>query len=173
MAEYKSIETERLLLTPASEADASFFLELMNTPSYLQHIGDRNIWSEQDAKDYILLKMLPQLYRLGFSNYTVARKEDNRKIGSCGLFLRDGFENPDIGFAFLTEYMQMGYAFEAASALIKVALNDFGIKTICAYTTKRNLPSQKLILKLGLHPDGRTTIPNDNEELLAYKVEIS
>ena len=171
MAEYKSIETERLLLTPASEADAAFFLELMNTPSYLQHIGDRNILSEQDAKDYILLKMLPQLYRLGFSNYTVSRKEDKRKIGSCGLFVRDGFENPDIGFAFLPDFIKKGYAYEAANAVIHSAFDSFGIKTIHAYTTHSNLLSQNLILKLGLKPMGTIQLPNDSTELLNFKVD--
>ena len=43
MKKYKHFETERLLIKPTSEEDASLVLELFNTPKWLQFIGDRNI----------------------------------------------------------------------------------------------------------------------------------
>ncbi|SHI63096.1 Protein N-acetyltransferase, RimJ/RimL family [Arenibacter nanhaiticus] len=167
---YKSFETERLLLKPTTEEDADFIFELFNSPKWLRNIGDRNLKTVQNAQEYIQRKMLPQLHRLGFSNYTIIRKEDQAKIGSCGLYDREGFEGIDIGFALLPPYEKKGYAFEAANKLKKEALDSFGIKEISGITVKNNVASQNLLLRLGLTLSGTTTLPNDDEELLVYKL---
>ncbi|MBC8770415.1 GNAT family N-acetyltransferase [Arenibacter sp. BSSL-BM3] len=171
MSTYKTFTTERLILKPTSEADDEFVFELFNTQKWIQNIGDRNIKSVAMAKEYILNKMQPQLERLGYSNYTIIRKTDQVKIGACGLYDREGLEGIDIGFAFLPEYEGKGYAFEAAHKLVKVAFNEFGIKGISAITSKNNISSQKLLEKLGLELIGTTKLPNDNQELLHYKIE--
>ncbi|MDX1828666.1 MAG: GNAT family N-acetyltransferase [Lutibacter sp.] len=171
MNQYKIFETERLILKPTSEEDAEFIFELLNTPKWIKYIGDRNIKTVKNARDYIKTKMLPQLKKLGYSNYTLIRKADNCKIGTCGLYDREGLEGVDIGFAFLPEYERKGYAFESANKLKNVAFNKFGLTHINAITTKNNISSQKLIEKLGLELNGTTKLPNDDEELLLYKIE--
>lgn len=171
MRKYKTFETERLLLKPTSVNDAEFILELLNTPKWLQHIGDRKVKSVEDARVYIKTKMLTQLKRLGYSNYTVIKIEDGEKLGTCGLYDRDGLEGIDIGFAFLPQHEKKGYAFEAANAIKNAAFKDFGIKTISAVTTTHNFASQKLLEKLGLKCIGKTKLPDDEEELLLYKIE--
>ena len=169
---YKSFETERLIIRPTSESDSEFIFELLNTPKWLKYIGDRDIKTVEDAKDYIKKKMTPQLERLGYSNYTLIRKQDNQKIGTCGLYDREGLDGIDIGFAFLPEYEKKGFAFESSNKLKEVAFSEFDIKIISAITTKDNVSSQKLLEKLGLKFIKTTKIPNDDEELLLYKIEI-
>lgn len=171
MSPYKTFETERLQLKPTTEEDAEFIFELFNTPKWIENIGDRNIMSVEMAEDYIVNRMKPQLERLGYSNYTLVRKSDRVKIGSCGLYDRDGLEGIDIGFAFLPEYEKKGFAYEAAHKLIDVAFHEFEIKTISAITLKNNLSSQKLLEKLGLALIGTTKLPNDNTELFLYKID--
>lgn len=171
MNEYKQFETERLILKPTSEEDAEFILELFNSPKWTEFIGDRNIKTKEDAQKYIKDKMLNQLQRLGFSNYTLIRKEDNHKIGSCGLYDREGLEGIDIGFAFLPEYEKKGYAYESANALKNIAFSEFGLTSINAITRKENMSSQKLLEKLGMKLDGISKLPNDNEDWLLYKIE--
>lgn len=169
---YKKFETERLTLKPANENDAEFIFELLNSPSWIQYIGDRNVRSVEEAKDYINKRMKPQLERLGFSNYIVSKKEDNVKIGTCGLYDREGIDGVDIGFAFLPQYEKKGYAYEAAQKLMKEAKDSFGLKSVSGFTTKDNYSSQKLLEKLGLKAEGKIRIPNDDEELLLYKIEL-
>jgi RimJ/RimL family protein N-acetyltransferase len=160
------------MLKPTSEEDAEFIFELLNTSKWIKYIGDRNIKTVENARDYIKTKMLPQLKRLGYSNYTLIRKADNCKIGTCGLYDRDGLEGIDIGFAFLPEFERKGYAFESANKLKDVAFNEFGLIGISAITVKDNISSQKLLEKLGMKLNGTTKVPNDNEELLLYKIEV-
>jgi len=168
---HKTFETERLIIRPTSEDDSEFILKLLNTPKWTKYIGDRNVKTEESAKEYIREKMITQLERLGYSNYTLIRKEDSQKIGSCGLYDREGLEGIDIGFAFLPEYEKNGFAFEAANKLKEAAFNEFGITVISAITTKDNVSSQKLLEKLGLKLTGTTKLPNDDKELLVYKIE--
>jgi RimJ/RimL family protein N-acetyltransferase len=164
-------ETDRLFLRPTSEEDAAFVLELMNTPKWLQNIGDRNVKSVEDAKAYIQNKMRPQLERLGYSNYTVIRKSDAAKLGSCGLYDRAGLEGVDIGFAFLPAYEKQGYALEAASKMKEVGRSHFGLTKISAITTKENIGSQKLLEKLGLTFVKIIRLAEDSEDLLLYQWE--
>ena len=165
---YKSFETKRLRITPTTEVDASLIYELMNTPKWIKYIGDRNIHSIDDAKAYIQKKMLPQLERLGYSNYTVIRKSDGEKVGTCGLYDRDGLEGIDIGFAFLPQFEKKGYAFESVNKLLEVAIHEFEIAEISAITIKENFGSQELLTKIGMTFKEYIKIPNDDEELMLY-----
>ncbi len=168
MIEYNAFETQRLIIKPTSLEDAPFIYELVNTPKWLKFIGDRDIKSLDDAKEYIINSMLPQLAKLGFSNYTVIRKSDKAKIGTCGLYDREGLEGIDIGFAFLPQYEKNGYAFESCTKLKEIGLNEFGITTLNAITTPDNTSSQRLLEKLGLQFDKIVKIANDKEELFLY-----
>ncbi|MBL4668161.1 MAG: GNAT family N-acetyltransferase [Flavobacteriales bacterium] len=171
MNNYKSFETDRLFIKPTIESDADFIFELMNTPKWIKNIGQRNINSIEDAKNYINNKILPQLEKLGYSNYTVSLKIDNTKIGTCGLYNREGIDGVDIGFAFLPQHEKMGYAFESSNKIMQIALPEFGIKKISAITIKENLNSQKLIEKLGLSFIKMIKLPNDSEDLMLYSLE--
>ena len=169
---YKYFETERLWIRPTTIHDSEFILELMNTPKWIEFIGDRNLHTVKDAEQYIKNKMLPRLERLGFSNYTLIRKLDEVKVGCCGLYDREGVEGVDIGFAFLPAFENQGYGFESANRLIQAAKNDFGLKAVSAITSKNNFASQKLIEKLNLKLVGTTILPNEIEEILLYRVNF-
>ncbi|MEZ4688138.1 MAG: GNAT family N-acetyltransferase [Bacteroidia bacterium] len=166
------LETERLLLRPTSEEDAPFLLELVNSPGWLEFIGDRKVYTEEEAREYIRKRILPQFERLGHSNFTVIRKSDQAKIGSCGLYDREGIEGVDIGFAFLPAYHGYGYAFESAQRVMAAGMEHFSIKNIKAITVKNNLASQKLLEKLGLVYLRDTRIPGDDEVLMLYEIQI-
>ena len=163
-------ETKRLLIRPTSIEDAPFILEILNSPKWIEFIGDRNVKTVEEAADYIKLKMLPQFKKLGYSNNTIIRKSDGVKMGTCGLYNRDGIDGVDIGFAFLPEYEKQGYAYESAKKVMEIGVHSFGLKKINAITTQENTASQKLIEKLGLKYLKKITIPNDPEELLLYTI---
>ncbi|WBX72859.1 GNAT family N-acetyltransferase [Tenacibaculum pacificus] len=172
MNQYKTFETERLILKPTSQEDAKFIFELFNTEKWIEYIGDRNINTIKDAEEYIETKMVSQLKKLGYSNYTLIRKQDNSKIGTCGLYDRDGLEGIDIGFAFLPKYERKGYAYESANKLKNIAFSEFGLTSINAITREENISSQKLLEKLGMNKNGTISLPNDNEKWLFYEIKI-
>lgn len=169
---YKTFETERLYLKPMDETDAAFLLKILNTPKWLQYIGDRNVHTEAEAVAYIKTKITPQLERLGYGNNLVIRKEDKTIVGVCGLYERPGLSIVDIGFAFLEQFEGQGYGYEAASRLLLAGKEDFGLEKVCAITTKDNLASQKLLKKLGLQFIKHITLEEGKEELQYYEKEL-
>lgn len=170
--EYKTFETERLLIRPTAVEDAKLIFRILNTPKWLKFVGDRKVYSEEDAAAYIKNKMIPQLLQLGYSNNTIIRKEDEQKIGICGLYKRDGLETVDIGFAYLPEFEGMGYGYEAANRILQAASLDFHISEVCGITVKENIASQRLLEKLGLKHTKMVTLPGDEVELLYYEKKL-
>lgn len=172
MKPHKTFETDRLYLRPTKPEDAAFVLELLNTPKWLQYVGDRNVHSVEEATEYIKIRMLPQLERLGYSNYTIVRKSDGAKIGCCGIYDREGLEGVDIGFGLLPQFEKQGFAFEASVEIMRAAKDDFGILKISGITAKDHHASQRLLEKLGLVLAGTVILPDEDEELLRYELDF-
>ncbi|MDZ7900996.1 MAG: GNAT family N-acetyltransferase [Arcicella sp.] len=144
------IETERLILRKFTVEDASFMLELLNTPTWLRFIGDRNVHSVEEAEQYLVNGNIKNYLEYGFGFYLVAVKETGESIGMCGLVKRDSLEDVDIGFAFLPQFIGKGYGFEAASSTLRYAQNILQIHKIVAIVNPDNTDSVKLIKKIGL-----------------------
>ena len=163
------LETNRLLIKPTNLDDAGFVLELMNTDGWIRFIGDRNVHTIENAKNYISEKMIPQLEEFGFGNNTLIRKSDHLKIGSCGLYMRPGMEGADIGFALLPDFYGQGYAYEASKALLDYSIETLKLPLIQAITTKGNVDSQTLITKLGMKFIEVRDITGISEPMLVYR----
>lgn len=164
----KILETERLYLSNIGLEDAPFVYELLNSPNWLQYIGDRDVKTLEDAKEYIANRFLPSYEQFGFGLYLTILKKDDTPIGICGLVNREGLEDVDLGFAMLPQFTKKGYAFEAASAVMVYAKNTLGLKRIVAITTAKNYNSIKLLERLGLKFEKTVTIPNDPDEMMLF-----
>ncbi len=162
----KILETQRLLIEEVTLHDASFFFNLMNSPNWLEHIGDRNINSLADAEKHIQDNILTSYVKNGFGFYKMSIKSNEEPIGAIGFFKREHLAFPDIGYAILPQYESKGYISEAAKAMMDYGKQKLELKTIFAFTTKKNLVSQKVLSKIGLHLT--ETKMEDGEEILYY-----
>lgn len=161
-------ETERLLIQPTVSEHAALMLELLNTPKWLRYIGDRKVYTLEAARKYIDERITPQFERLGFGSYTLVKKDDGARIGTCGLYDRAGVEGIDVGFALLPAYEGQGYAFEATKWLISQAIRVFGLERLSAITLEDNFSSQKLLERLHFRPGGSVRLPGDTVDLMLY-----
>lgn len=161
-------ETNRLRIRALSLEDVSFIIELLNTPGWLQYIGDRNVRTEEQAIAYLQNGPLKGYREQGFGMWLVETKEEGVPIGMCGIMKREHLETPDVGFAFLPGYNGRGYAYEAASASLSYAMEALGIEQVAAIVLPNNAPSIKLLEKLGLTFVRTFTFPDSEEELLLY-----
>ena len=162
------LETERLILREFIPADAAFILELVNSPGWLQFIGDRNIKTTDKAIAYLENGPIKSYAENGFGLAMVETKDHNIPIGMCGIIKRDNLDHPDIGFAFLPAYTGKGYAFEIANATLAYASGQLKLPTIYAITVPGNIRSISLLEKIGLKFIKKINAPKDNEELLLY-----
>ena len=144
-------ETNRLLICKLTSNDAPFILELLNDPSWIRYIGDKNVRTLADAREYIRNGPQKSYAQLGFGLYAVKLKPDGRPIGMCGLLQRDTLEDADIGFAFLPRFTGKGYASESAEAILDHAHTVLDMKRILAITSPDNFSSMALLNRLGFN----------------------
>lgn len=180
------LETERLRLREFTLNDCDFIIELLNSPGWLQFIGDRNVRNREQAQHYLENGPFKSYQVNGYGLYMVEKKDDHEgepatatsasyagkpasaaAVGMCGILNRDTLDCPDIGFALLPDFSEMGYALEIASATLRYAKEKLGLPKIAAITLPGNVRSIRLLEKLGL--SFRNTIRSaSNEELLLY-----
>jgi len=162
------LETERLILRRLTTGDAEFVLELLNEPSFLQYIGDRGVRSLEEAREYIVNRLVASYERNGFGLYLVELKESRIPIGISGLVKRDALPDADIGFAFLPAYWSKGYAVESAAAVMNYARDVLGLTRIVAITSLDNEGSAKLLGKIGLRFERLIKLSEDAEEVKLF-----
>lgn len=167
------LDTERLSLRILTEEDASFIVELVNTPGWLTYIGDKKIHTPQQAIQYLREGPWKSYENNGFGLWLVERKDTSTPIGMCGFLKRDYLPAPDIGFAFLPAYSGKGYAYEIASAALHYAKESLGIKIIQAITLPTNDRSIKLLERIGLNYSKDVSAPGDPTVLRLYQKVLS
>ncbi|MEP6646946.1 MAG: GNAT family N-acetyltransferase [Saprospiraceae bacterium] len=163
------LETERLLLKEFTISDAPFIFRLVNEPSWFQYIGDRKVYSLEDAEKYLLNGSLKSYADFGFGFWKVVLKSTGETIGSAGIAKRDYLDDVDIGFAFLPEFNGKGYAFEISEKILKHAQEVLGLKRIVAITTKDNHRSMNLLSKLGLEHEDEMVL--DGTKLNLFSID--
>lgn len=167
MKQETSIDTERLFITPLTAEDNTFIFELVNTEGWLKFIGNRNVYTTEDASAYIeRIKSNKNI------QYWIARLKQNKTaIGIITLIKRDHLEHPDIGFAFLPQFSNNGFAYEATKAVLNFILQRHNYEKIAAITIPGNKRSIGLLRKLDFHLEKK--IVDNNEELELYSVPTS
>ena len=167
-----TLETERLTLRHlAPETDAEFILRLLNEPSFLQYIGDKSVRSLDDARGYIRNGPAKSYEENGFGLYRVSLKQDGSAIGICGLIKRDTLPEPDIGFAFLPEYWNKGYAHESASEVMRYARDVLRLDRVLAITSPDNEASARLLEKIGLRFQRLIRLSEDADEVKLFSTD--
>jgi len=165
---FSVLETNRLTLRELSSDDAAFILRLLNEPSFLRFIGDKHVRTLDDARQYIHDGPIASYKKNGFGLYLVQLKSTETPIGMCGLLKRETLSDVDIGFAFVPESWNKGYAFESAAAIMSYAKDVLKLPRIVAITNKDNEASAKLLEKLGLHFERLIRLTGDDEEIRLF-----
>ena len=145
-----ALETARLSLRRLTEDDAPFIFRLVNEPSWLRFIGDKDVRTMDDARRYLREGPIDMYARHGFGLYLVTRKSDATPIGMCGLIKRDALPDVDIGFAYVPESWGNGYGAEAAQAVLGHGRDTFQLKRIVAITSLDNDASIRVLEKIGM-----------------------
>ena len=142
---YSTISTNRLNIRAIRRTDAPFMFKLMNTPGWLEFIGDREIKNPALAEAYIQ-KMLDQPE---YFYHIIEENERSIPIGVLSFMHRKDEHHPDLGFALLPEHSGYGFAFEASQEFLSRLRKSGRIKEIIALTKPNNASSINLLEKLG------------------------
>jgi RimJ/RimL family protein N-acetyltransferase len=166
------LETERLVLRPFTRDDAKFIVALVNTPGWIEFIGDRNIKTEAEAITYLENGPFNSYELHGFGLSRVELKGNKTPIGMCGLLKRETLDYPDIGFAFLPEYTGKGYALEIVKATLTFASEQLKIHPVLAIVMPTNTRSIQLLEKVGMKFKKTFKSSQNAEELMLFSSEF-
>jgi len=162
------LQTRRLLLRELDDGDAEFVAALLNDPDWLRYIGDRGVRTPDDARRYLAAGPVAMYARHGFGLYATVLRSTGEPIGICGLIRREGLDDVDLGFAFLPQHRGRGYAEESAAAVVSYARDVVGLARIVAIASAGNLPSTRLLTRLGFSDEGEVRLPGDSEPLRLF-----
>lgn len=161
------LKTERLTLRKFTLQDAGFMLELLNSPLWIKFIGDRNVKTLEEAEIYLQNGILKNYETLGYGFYLVQENISDKAIGMCGFVKRYELPAPDLGFAFLPEYISLGFGSEIAAATLEFGKNSLQLEKICAIVNPENQASNALLKKLGFQFQNKIPF-GEKKDLLNY-----
>jgi RimJ/RimL family protein N-acetyltransferase len=166
-------ETARLRLRTIGTADAAFYYELVNDPSWLEFIGDKGIRTIAQARAAIVDGPLAMQTRHGHSLYVMERKRDGLALGLCGLIRRDCLPDVDIGYAIRPAHAGQGYTYEAAVAVLALARGPLGLTRLLGITDPGNHGSIALLHKLGLRFVEARALPPEGRMTNVYAIDLA
>lgn len=161
--------TARLRFREPTPADAAFYLRLMNDPVYHRFIGDRGLRNLENAETYIRDKLLPSFSQKGFGLWLVEEIASGEPVGMNGLVDRDGFEEPDLGYAFVETARGKGYARESVVAVQGFATRTLGLTGLPAYIHPDNAASAKVLEQTAFVKAGTIIWPTTGDPAVKYE----
>ena len=167
------IDTERTRLRELNDSDAPFILNLLNQPSFIRYIGDRQVRTVDDAARFIETRYRQSYRDHGYGLYVVEQRATGIPIGLCGFVRRDTLPGPDLGFAFLPHYEGRGYAFEAAVATLDYGRDHFGFTRVLAIAQDDNARSHQLLTRLGFERSDVVTMPGDTVPVVLFVRDLA
>lgn len=163
------LETERLYIREFTYDDAPFIIELVNNPTWLEFIGDRNVNNLDDAHRYMRDKIIYLYQQYGYGPWLLEDKHTHEPIGMCGLINRDFLNDTDIGYALLPGFTGRGLAFEAAKAVLDYGYRVLQLPAIVAITLPTNTTSIRLLQKLGMQSNSSVQPPQSPNVLSLFE----
>jgi [ribosomal protein S5]-alanine N-acetyltransferase len=166
-----TINAIRVALRPVTENDVDSLYAVFSDPEVMRYSGS-SMTDPREAKDF-LAEVLEDLRRRQCIQWGIARRADNQIIGNVAIFNLDLVARKgEIGFSLGRPYWGMGYMREALQAAIWYGFNEMGLRRIEADTDPRNLPSIRLLERLGFQKEGylreRWFIAGETQDSLFY-----
>lgn len=146
-----SIETQRMRLSRWQPCDSVAFRPIAQDPLVMRYVNSGEPWSDAKVREFIARQM-QNITQNGFSFWKIQRKPDGRLIGLCGLqALRLGSRwEVEIGWWLTPRNWGRGLASEAASAVMREALQTLNIERIVAIAIPENYASRRIMQKIGM-----------------------
>jgi RimJ/RimL family protein N-acetyltransferase len=139
------LETKRLIIEHFTCADIHIWASIEADPLVRKFV-DGKCLSREEAGHYV--KMSMDSYAVnGFGRFAVRSKTSKRLIGMCGFLRQD--EEIDFGYRYSAETWGKGIGYEAANKVLNYGLEHLKLKKICAGVAIENIPSIKILEKLG------------------------
>jgi RimJ/RimL family protein N-acetyltransferase len=151
------IETNRLIIRPFEASDAEAAFGWLGDPVVMRFTPTGPDKSIEETKTRLVAFMDHQ-HMHGFSKWLVLDRNSGVAIGDSGLLVLKDYGWIDLGFRFAKQYWGRGLATEAASAWVRAAFEEFGLKRLGAFVHPENVDSIRVLEKVGFREERRETV---------------
>lgn len=173
----KYLGTDRLILRSWKAEDLSLFAA-MNKDARVMRYFPAILTDEQTESFYNRIQS--EFERNDWGLFAVELKSTGRFIGYVGLheigFDADFTPGVEIGWRLAADYHNQGLATEAAKEVLKLA-KEKGLSRLYSFTAKQNVPSERVMQKIGMTKVGEFEHPNLPKESplllhVLYQIEL-
>jgi RimJ/RimL family protein N-acetyltransferase len=149
------LETDRLILRRFDYNDSNDCFEFLSDKETCYNDGGYEPFMKIDNE----YKLLMDKFDSQKTRYMIVLKDGNKVIGTINLFdPKDRVvETFEIGYVISPNYRRKGYAFEAINAFSNLLLKALHLDMLVAGAIESNIPSLKMIKKLGFVYEGKKT----------------
>lgn len=163
------LETSRLFIRLPLITDAENLFELNQDFEVVRYTGDTSFSSMNEVYDLIRTRMWAQFEKFKMTRFIVTKK-DGTFLGWCGLKYFPETNEVDLGYRLLKKHWGNGYATEASSACLRYGFNNLNLDRIIAKAMPQNIPSIKIMQKLGMTFRGHVNDPTDPHPFVLYDI---
>lgn len=156
-------DTQRCRIREITVRDVDELYRIYSEPgitNYVEALCERKEDEIAYIRDYIR-------YQYGFYDYGIWIVEDKKSgiiIGRAGFDMRQGYEEPEMGYLIRKSYQRKGYAAEICEELLSFAREKLGFVTVRAFTNPGNEASVRLLEKLGFELKEYTAVPGSQKQ---------
>ncbi len=143
-------QTERLLVRKLKPSDIDAFHKMQNNPNVMRYTDSPILSYTENIADLNRVISFYKKPNNSFWVYAVVRKKDKAFIGTLA-FIDTNNTEIEIGYRYLEEYWNKGYAYEALLGMTKHAKEN-KMQTLIADVIVKNKASEYLLKKAGFNP---------------------
>lgn len=162
-------ETERCFVRETVPEDVDSFYRIYSDKSITAYMED--LFENRDEEKQYIRDYIEKVYGFyGFGMWTVCLKETGEVIGRAGLSMREGFEEPELGYVIGTKWQRQGIAAEVCREVLRYGRDELGFERVRALVHPGNTASERLCRKLGFQYKKEITL--DSEIYNLYEKEL-
>ena len=167
------LRTERLLLRQWRDDDLDALAPMYADPEVMRYIRDGSVQSREQTAEH-LARMRRHWDEHGFGLFAAELVETGELTGWAGLavphFLPEVMPAVEIGWRLGRSFWGAGLATEGARAALRFGLVDCGLERLVSIRQVENVRSARVMEKLGLTFDRRTTVRGNGQLVDVYAI---
>lgn len=150
---WKICETKRCLVRETLVEDVESFYRIYRDKEITAYMED--LFEEPEKERQYIGDYIEKVYGFyGFGMWTVCLKETEEVIGRAGLSLREGSEEPELGYVIGKKWQGQGIATEVCRAILDYGRDGLGFDRVQVLMHPENAASERLCRRLGFHYEG-------------------
>jgi RimJ/RimL family protein N-acetyltransferase len=176
------LTTERLTLRRFGADEADLLIELDSDPAVMRFLSGGEPTAPELVRDLVLPSLLAAYDRWG-GRFGVFAAQESAGGAFVGWFClrpeRNGpLDEVELGYRLRQDAWGKGYATEGSRALLAKAFSELDVRVVWGETMSLNLPSQKVMEKVGMTVTETVETPEDMQavegaELGGFRYEIT